>query len=79
MMVLTDTHKECNRQAGLNFLGVRPVLDLVASEEKFRGYGRDPPHPYPIYIHVPYNRQAFGMGDFNRRLKFAELRIVWHS
>ena len=35
-MVTTDTHKNCNRQAGLIFLGVRRPLDLVASDEKFR-------------------------------------------
>ena len=50
MMVLTDTHKECNRQDGLNFLGVRPVLDLVASEEKFRGLGVI--HPTATRYHI---------------------------
>ena len=39
MMATTDTHNKCNRQAGLNFMGVRPVLDLVASDESSRGLG----------------------------------------
>ena len=45
MMVTTDTHDNCNRQAGLIFMSVRLVLDLVASDEKFRRCGRAPGHP----------------------------------
>ena len=45
MMATTDTHDNCNRQVGLIFMSVRLVLDLVASDEKFRRCGRDPGHP----------------------------------
>ena len=75
---MTLPHHDCNRQAGLKFLGVSLVLGLVASDEKFSVAGRGPPHPYPLLSLCLTTDRHLGWETLKRCIYSCAL-LIWQA